>query len=79
VRTTITIDENLLAQVRQRAAETGRTVSQAIEDAVRESLLRLPRPSQSRVELLTWHGGRPLLGVNLDDNASMQDLMDGTA
>lgn len=77
MRTTITIDEQLLASVKQRAAETGRTLSQTIEDALRESLFGRPHRSTSGVELLTWSGGKPLPGVNLDDNASLLDLMEG--
>ena len=77
MRTTITIADDLLAQVKQRAATTGKTVSETIEDAVRESLLRRPRLPEARVELLTWDGGKPLPGVNFDDNASLLELMDG--
>jgi len=79
MRTTITIDDHLLAQVKQRAAATGRTVSQTIEDAVRESLLREDERPRHRVKLKTWHGGRPLPGVDLDDNAALLDLMEGRA
>lgn len=77
MRTTITIDDGLLAQVKQRAVETGRTVSQTIEDALRESLLRRRERPSSRVELLTWNGGKPLPGVDLDNNAALLDLMEG--
>jgi Arc/MetJ family transcription regulator len=76
MRTTITIDEHLLARVKQRAAATGRTVSQTIEDALRESLQRATRRPESRVELLTWHGGKPMPGVDLDDNAALLDLLE---
>ena len=78
MRTTITIDEHLLAQVKQRAAMTGRTVSQTIEDAIRESLTRPRGGPESRVELLTWNGGKALPGVDLNDNAAVLGLMEGT-
>jgi hypothetical protein len=79
MRTTITIDDELLAQVKQQAATTGRTVSQTIEDALRESFLRRQEQPRSRVELMTWHGGRPLPGVDLDNNAALLDLMESTS
>lgn len=77
MRTTITIDEHLLAQVKQRAAATGRTVSQTIEDAVRRSLLEQPHRPADRVRLTTWDGGKPLPGVDLNDNAALLDVMEG--
>lgn len=77
MRTTISIDEQLLAQVKQRAAATGRTVSQTIEDAVRESLLRADDQPRSRFKVKPWHGGHPLPGVDLDNNAALLDLMEG--
>jgi hypothetical protein len=76
MRTTVTIDDRLLAQLKQRAAETGRTVSELVEDAIRESLLRQKGPA-SRVKLKTWHGGGRLPGVDLDDNAALLELMEG--
>lgn len=76
MRTTITIDDQLLAQLKQRAAQSGRTVSQLIEDAVRESMFRHRDEPRSIVKLKTWHGGRPQPGVDLDDNAALLDLME---
>ena len=38
VRTTLTIDEDVLREVRVRAARTGRRDSEVIEDAVRKGL-----------------------------------------
>ena len=40
MRTTITIDESLYRRAKARAAQTGRTVSEVIGDAVREALRR---------------------------------------
>jgi hypothetical protein len=77
MRTTITIDDQLLAQAKQRAAATGRTLSQTIEDALRESLLREHERPSGRFSLTPWHGGRPLAGVDLDNNSALLDLMEG--
>lgn len=76
MRTTITIDEDLLDEVRRLAAERRQTVSQVIEESVRESLLRRNEPPRARFEPLTFDGGGYLPGVNLDDNAATLDLME---
>lgn len=77
MRTTITIDEHLLDQVRQVAAARRQTVSQVIEDSVRESLLRRTGEDRAPFELRTFQGGGYQPGVDLDDNAALLDLMDG--
>jgi hypothetical protein len=51
MRTTITIDDDLLAQVKEIAARGNRSVSSVLEEAVRESLLRRTRPASQRVVL----------------------------
>lgn len=77
MRTTITIDEHLLAQVRQRAATTGRTVSQTIEDAVRDSLMRRSQGGvRRRIELPTFNSGGYQEGVDLDSNVALLDIME---
>lgn len=77
MRTTITIDEHLLDEVRRRAAEVGRTVSQVIEDGVRESLLRRDDAGRAPFRVRAFGGGGTQPGVDLDDNAALLDLMDG--
>ena len=76
MRTTITIDEHLLDEVRRRAAEMGRTVSQVIEDGVRESLLRSEDAGRPLFHVCAFSGGGTQPGVDLDDNAALLDLMD---
>lgn len=76
MRTTITIDDELLAQVKQQAALSGRTVSQTIEDAVRMSLQsRMDEPAP-RFVVVPFDGGGYQPGVDLDDNAALLDLME---
>jgi hypothetical protein len=76
MRTTITIDGHLLAEVRRRAAERGQTVSQVIEDSIRESLLRGRGGEGSRFAVRPFSGGGVQGGVDLDDNAALRSLMD---
>lgn len=76
VRTTIRIDENVYRQAKSRAATTGRTVSEIIEDAVRDSL-RPRRVDDAELEPLPTDGGSGVLaGVDLADAAALRDLMD---
>lgn len=77
MRTTIRLDDNLLAEAKQLAARSGVTLTALIEDALRESFSR--RREQRRqppASLPTWGHGGVLPGVNLDDSAALLDLME---
>ena len=79
MRTTIRLDDDLLRDAKKLAAETGRTLTAVIEDALREQLARRERPRR-RVELPVFHGGGGLRpGVDLGDNVALRDLMDDDA
>ena len=78
MRTTVNIDERLLMEVKTVAAQSGRTRSAVIEDAVRQSLAK--RRSPEAVDLITLpvhDGGGLQPGVDLDDSAALLDLMEG--
>ncbi len=76
MRTTIRLDEHLLAQAKQHAAATGRTLTAVLEQALRESLARRSPLARARpVRLKTVKGGGVRAGVDLDDSAALQDLM----
>lgn len=77
MRTTVTIDDHLLDQVRRHAAEQRKTVSQVIEDSVREALLRRHEAERAPFRVRPVRGGPLQPGVDLDDNAALLDLMDG--
>jgi hypothetical protein len=78
MRTTVNLPDALLAQARRLAAETGRTLTEVIEDAVRESLgRRRAGPPPPPVTLTTFAGSGLQPGVDLDDGAGLLDLMDG--
>ena len=79
MRTTIKIDDHLLAEVKARAARSGRTLNQVVEDALRESLRRGERAVREReVDLPTFSGSKLAQGVDLDDGSALLDLMEGT-
>jgi hypothetical protein len=79
MRTTVNLPDPLLAQARRRAAETGRTLTSFIADAVRESLARRREgKNEPPVRLTTFRGSGLQPGVDLDDSAGLEDLMNGT-
>jgi len=77
MRTTIRLDDQLLIEVKQLAARTDRTITAVIEDALREMLAR-QRQTQNKepVQLVTVRGHGLQPGVDLDDTASLLDLME---
>jgi hypothetical protein len=76
MRTTVKIDDRLLVEAKTRAARSGRTLNQVVEDALREAFARRDAAAR-RVELPIFRGGRVMPGVDLDDGAALLDLMDG--
>ena len=76
MRTTINLDDDLLAEAKQVAARTGRTLTAVVEDALRESLHRRHRTVRRVVELPVFGEGGVQPGVDLDDGAALLDLME---
>jgi Arc/MetJ family transcription regulator len=79
MRTTIKIDDRLLAEAKTQAVRSGRTLNEVVEDALREVLARGDRAVREvPAELPEFAGSRLQPGVDLDDNSSLLDLMEGT-
>jgi hypothetical protein len=77
MRTTVRLDDRLLAEAKKYAAETGRTLTSVLEDALRETLARRQARVKRRVvRLRTVKGDGLRPGVDLDDAASLLDLME---
>ena len=76
MRTTINIDDELLAQAKQVAARTGRSLTAVVEDALRESLHRRHLSVRRAVELPTFGEGGVQPRVDLDDSAALLELME---
>ncbi len=77
MRTTIRIDELLLKRAKQLAADSGESLTSIIEDSLRERLARSSSlKTREPVEVITFGGGSLQPGVDLDNNASLLDLMD---
>ena len=80
MRTTIRIDDGLLKDAKRVAAETDRTLTELVEDALREALARRTPPAKRQpATLRTFKGSGLNAGVDLDDSAALLDLMDRSA
>jgi Arc/MetJ family transcription regulator len=78
MRTTIRIDDRLLAEAKARAAASGRTLTAVIDDALREALARRATADRPpRRALPVFRSSRVLPGVDLDDGAALLELMEG--
>ena len=78
MRTTVRLDDQLMAAAKRYAAETGRTLTALIEDALREVLSRRTQSPKKKAVRLNTVGGTGLqAGVDLDDSASLVDIMAG--
>ena len=77
MRTTIRLDDHLLAQAKKQAAETGTTLTAVLEQALRESLVRRSAGLRAKpLRLKTVKGGGVRAGVDLDDSAALLELME---
>jgi hypothetical protein len=77
MRTTINIDDALLAEAKQVAARTGRSLTAVVEDALRQSLHRRHQASRRAIDLPVFGEGGMRPGVDLDDSAALLDVMEG--
>jgi hypothetical protein len=76
MRTTINLDDALLAEAKQVAARTGRTLTAVVEDALRQSLHRRHQTTRQAIDLPVFGEGGTQPGVDLDDGAALLDLME---
>lgn len=76
MRTTINLDDALLAEAKQVAARTGRSLTAVVEDALRQSLYRRDPTTRQAVEVPVFGEGGTQPGIDLDDSAALLDLME---
>ena len=76
MRTTISIDEALLKRARQAALNRGISLNELVVTALRLELNRTSKPPEKKKITLPTFRGRGLRpGVDLDDSASLEDIM----
>lgn len=73
MRTTITIDDAVLEDLKQRAAQRGTTVSRLVEDSVRVALARPPEPPAEAEEfkLVTYGRGGRFTHLDVDRSSAL--------
>ena len=84
MRTTLNVDDDLYREVKATAAASGQTVTSFVEEAMRLLLLRHRESLRGERRSYVPDAYRPdptrsgvLPGVDLTDNAALEDLMDG--
>ena len=77
MRTTVTLDERLLSQLKRRAAESGTSVSRLVEQAV-QLFIRSPRTpaTPQTFELVTFGAGGHFSRHNIDKTSALVEADD---
>ena len=77
MRTTVRLDDALAREAKVRAAEQGITLTQLIDESLRERLAGRAGPGRpTKIELPGYGEGGVRPGVDLGDNRALRDLMD---
>lgn len=74
MRTTLSIDDHLLTEAKERARHRGQTLGQLVEDAIRRELGAVAERERPRVPVLTGTGPRP--GLDLSSNRALLETLD---
>lgn len=77
MRTTLRLDDDVLARAKKLAIDTNRTLTQVVEDALQVALAQKSSAAANKPLKLHTCGGKGLqAGVELNDNAALTELMD---
>jgi hypothetical protein len=77
MKTTLNLDDELIKAVKKEAAESGRTMTEIIEQSLRDTLFRPQRSKKPYRLRLPTVKGRLRPGVDITDRKALYDLMDG--
>jgi Ribbon-helix-helix protein, copG family len=75
MRTTISVDDHLLASAKLRARERGQSLGEVVEDALRRELAEPARAEPPEVPVFRGGGGA-LPGVDLTSNRALREALD---
>jgi len=75
-RTTLAIDDDLLKQLKERAAREGRALQDVANDLLKQALVQ-QKPKRSVKLVLRGWKAKERAGVDLLDRDKLFDLMDG--
>lgn len=76
MRTTVRIDDDLLAEAKALGARNHRSLNSVLEDALREKLHRGVEHDPAPATFTTFLGDGVQPGVDLDDSSSLRDRLD---
>ena len=80
MRTTVRLDDRLLAEARRTAARSGRTLTSLIDEGLRDVLARrAAREPTGPITLPTGGSGGLQPGVSIDGYAALLDVMERDA
>ncbi len=76
MRTTLTIDDALLRQLRQKALDTGKPFKQVVNDTLRLGLTQTTGPQREPYRCPSFSMGQPRWPVNLDKATALADALE---
>jgi plasmid stability protein len=76
-RTTLAIQEDVLRELKRRAAERGTTVQAVANELLRQALARPRDAKKFKLRLPAGWQAKPLPGVDIGDRDNLFDLMNG--
>jgi predicted transcriptional regulator len=79
MRTTISIDDQLFLAAKQLAADSNKSFANIVEDALRTIFTLKKNQTTKTVSLITTGNDGLIHGVNLDDNAALNELMESNS
>ena len=80
MRTTLTIDDNLAAELKLTAHKDGKTFKQVVNEVLRAGLQKLENPQPSNFKLQPTSLGKLLLsGVDLNKSLHLADELENEA
>jgi hypothetical protein len=77
MRTTVRLDPHVFKAAKKLAADSGRTLTAVIEDALREVVARRVAGPRTPFRITTFGGDGVMPGVDISNSAALLDLMDG--
>lgn len=77
MRTTVRLPDALMRAAKRHARNTGRSLTQLLEDCLRAELQGGARPRRAAEPLPTYIGQGVRPGVDLADAGALEDLMSG--
>lgn len=76
MRTTVRLDPHLFKAAKKLAADSGRTLTAVIEDALREVIARKQAGPRPRFKFTTFGGDGVMPGVDINNTAALLDYLD---